>query len=171
MKLHNTPSVVLREMSDDPSILAIMPWQSLERDTWWVHLAQGADTNPKILAKLPFLEGSSGGFEDLNALVLGHTDPEPSGNDITLMIVTTTGEVSRARLSEFLTKAKMPGQCIDSISPAVEDGDWLHLVEISDFMDDQDARIRKFEKLIGEGLIKIVVLGAYAEPLANTSAT
>jgi chorismate mutase / prephenate dehydratase len=165
MKLHKTTSVVLRDMSDDMSMLAVLPWQSLERDTWWVHLAQGGRDNPRVLAKLPFLGANSGGFEDLNALVLGHAEPEPSGNDITLMVVTTTGEVSRARLSDLMAKAKISGKCMDSISPAVEEGDWLHLVEISDFLNEQDPRVAKLEKYIGEGLIKIVVLGAYAVPI------
>lgn len=169
MKLHKLTSVVLRDMSDDMSTLAVMPWQSLERDTWWVHLAQGGENNPKVLAKLPFLENKTGSFEDLNALVLGYADPEPSGNDISLLVVTTTGEVSRARLNEYMEKADIPGQCIDSISPEVEDGDWMHLVEISDFVLEKDARITRLKDYIGEGLIKIVDLGAYAVPIAQKS--
>lgn len=171
MTLHKATSVVLRDMSEDMSMLAVMPWQSLERDTWWVHLAQGGENNPRVLAKLPFLENNSGSFEDLNALVLGYADPEPSGNDISLLVVTTTGEVSRARLNEYMAKAKIPGHCIDSISPEVEDGDWLHLVEISDFVDEQDARITKLKKYIGEGLIKIVDLGAYAAPITQKTSS
>ena len=171
MKLYKATSVVLRNMSEDMSMLAVMPWQSLERDTWWVHLAQGGENNPKVLAKLPFLENSSTSFEDLNALVLGHTAPEPSGNDISLLVVTTTGEVSRARLNEYMVKAEIPGMCVDSISPAVEDGDWLHLVEISDFVDEQDASIARLKEYIGEGLIKIVNLGAYAVPIVQTTSS
>lgn len=170
MKLHKTTSVVFRAMSEDMSMLAVMPWQSLERDTWWVHLAQGGENIPKILAKLPFLEKNSGSFEDLNALVLGHADPEPSGNDVSLLVVTTTGEVSRARLNEYMEKAGIPGQCVDSISPEVEEGDCLHLVEIWDFVDGNDARIAGLKTLIGEGLIKIVDLGAYAVPITRQAA-
>jgi len=167
MTLHKSPTVVLREISTDEGKLGVLPWQNQERDTWWVHLAQGGETIPKILAKLPFIPNQAGSLEDLNALVLGHVNPEPSGNDITLMVMMTQEEVSRARLNEQMEKAGLTGYCLDSRSPEVEEGDWLHLFEIPEFVSEDDARLGTFGELIGDGVIKMVILGAYAVPISE----
>lgn len=162
MTLHKSPTVVLREVSADPTVLGVMPWKNIERDTWWEHLAQGGEDVPKILAALPFTQNGSGRFEDLNALVIGQSTPEPSGEDVTLFVVVTEGEVSRARLNEFMEKVDLPGHCVDSRSPAVEEGDWLHLFEVPDFLNEDDTRLKAFNEMLGDNLIKTVILGAYA---------
>ncbi len=165
MTLHQLPSVVLREVSEKPSTLGVLPWLSRERDTWWEHLAQGGENVPKILAALPFMDNPSGEFEDLNSLVIGQAEPEPSGDDVTLMVVVTNGEVSRARLNEQLEKAGIPGFCSDTRLPVIEDGDWLHLIEVPEFVAEDDHRLGALHELIGESVIKIVILGAYAVPI------
>jgi len=165
MALHQLPTVVLREVSEDPSTLGVLPWLSRERDIWWVQLAQGGENTPKILAALPFLDNPSGEFEDLNSLVIGQAEPEASGDDVTLMVVVTREELSRARLNDLLAKANIPGFCADSRSPVADDGDWLHLIEAPQFIASDDARIPVLQELLGEGVIKIVILGAYAVPI------
>ena len=165
MKLHQLPTVVLREVSENPATLGVLPWLSRERDTWWVHLAQGGENVPKILAALPFLDKPSGEFEDLNSLVIGQAEPEPSGDDVTLMVVVTRNELSRARLNEQIGKAGLKGFCSDSRSPHAEDGDWLHLIDMPEFVAKTDPRLVDLGKVVGEGFIKIVILGAYAVPI------
>lgn len=165
MTLHKSATVVLRDVSTDPSKIGVLPWQNEQMDTWWVHLAQGGDTVPKILACLPFTPNETGSFENLGALVIGQSQPEASGNDVSLMVLVTQGEVSRARINEFLEKAEIPGQCMDSRSPKVEEGDWLHLIKIPEFVNDDDPRLPTFKELVGDGAIKLVILGAYAVPL------
>jgi chorismate mutase/prephenate dehydratase len=167
MTLHKSPMVVLREVSSDSSTLGVMPWLNLERDTWWVHLAQGGETVPKVLACLPFTPNRSGSFEDLTALVIGQAEPEPSGNDETLMVLVTQEEVSRARLNEYLEKTGIPGYCIDSRSPVAEEGDWLHLFQIPEFVPEDDPRLVDFKELVGSGVIKLVILGAFAVPMKS----
>ncbi|MCF8466931.1 MAG: chorismate mutase [Sneathiella sp.] len=166
MKLHQLPTVVLREVSENPATLGVLPWLSRERDTWWEHLAQGGDNIPKILAALPFLDNPSGEFEDLNSLVIGQAEPEPSGDDVTLMVVVTRNELSRARLNEQLGKAGLKGFCSDSRSPHAEDSDWLHLIEMPEFVAKTDPRLVELGKVVGDGFIKIVILGAYAVPMS-----
>jgi len=167
MTLHKSPTVVLREVSADPSKLGVMPWMNIERDTWWEHLAQGGDTVPKVLAALPFVQNSSGSFEDLNALVIGQAEPEASGNDISLFVVMTENEVSRARLNEYLEKSGLNGHCVDSRSPAVEEGDWLHLFQVPHFIANGDEQLTKFTEMVGDSVIKTVILGAYAVPIQS----
>ena len=165
MKLHQLPSVVLREVYENPSTLGVLPWLTRERDTWWTHLAQGGENVPKILAALPFLDNPSGEFEDLNSLVIGQADPEPSGDDVTLMALTTRDEVSRARLNENLTKAGLSGYCADSRAPEAGDNEWLHLIEMPEFVAKTDPRLETLGEISGEGFVKAVILGAYAVPI------
>ena len=167
MTLHKSATVVLRDVSTDPTKLGILPWQNEELDTWWVHLAQGGETVPKILACLPFTPNDSGNFEDLGALVIGQSQPEPSGNDVSLIVLVAKEEVSRARMNEYLEKAGIPGKCMDSRSPQVEEGDWLHLIQISEFVAEEDNRLSTFKELVGDGVIKLVILGAYAVPILS----
>ena len=165
MKLYQLPTVVLREVYENPTTLGVLPWLSREQDTWWMQLAQGGENVPKILAALPFLDNPSGGFEDLNSLVIGQAEPEPSGDDVTLMVVVTRDEVSRARLNENLAKAGLKGYCADSRSPDTGDGDWLHLIEMPEFVAKNDPRLEELGKINGDGFIKAVILGAYAVPI------
>jgi hypothetical protein len=79
----------------------------------------------------------------------------------------TQDEVSRARLNDFLEKSGIGGYCLDSRSPAVEEGDWLHLFQVPDFIRENDPRLAQFTKLIGDSVIKTVVLGAYAVPITQ----
>jgi len=162
MAIHKSPTVVLREVSSDPTILGVLPWRNLEQDTWWEHLAQGGDSVPKILAALPFTQNGTGKFEDLNALVIGQTKPEASGDDVSLFVIVAKEELSRARLNETLEKVGLPGHCLDSRSPAAEEGDWLHLFEVPDFLTDDDKRLLAFVETLGDNVIKTVILGAYA---------
>tara|TARA_R110002072_G_scaffold46427_1_gene128491 strand:+ start:622 stop:1479 length:858 start_codon:yes stop_codon:yes gene_type:complete len=165
MKLHQSPTNVLREVYDNPSTLGVLPWLTRERDSWWTHLAQGGENVPKILAALPFLDNPSGEFEDLNSLVIGQAEPEPSGDDVTVMVIITREEVSRARLNENLGKAGLNGHCLDSRQPDGNDGDWLHLIEMPEFVAKGDSRLEDLGRISGEVFIKAVLLGAYAVPI------
>ncbi|TNE37706.1 MAG: hypothetical protein EP348_05525 [Alphaproteobacteria bacterium] len=165
MKLHQLPSVVLREVSENASVLGVLPWFSRERDTWWEYLAQGGDSAPKILAALPFLDKPSGEFEDLSSLVIGQAEPEASGDDVTLIVLVTQSEWSRARLKEQLVKADLPGFCSDSRTPDGADGDWLHLIEVPEFVARGDDRLARLAEIMGKDHIKTVILGAYAVPI------
>ncbi|MFC4271481.1 chorismate mutase [Sneathiella chungangensis] len=165
MKLHQLPTVVLREVYENPATLGVLPWLTRERDTWWTHLAQGGENVPRILAALPFLDNPSGEFEDLNSLVIGRAEPEPSGDDVTLMVLATREEVSRARLNENLIKAGLKGYCADSRLPDGGEGDWLHLIEMPEFVAKTDPRLVDLGKISGDGFIKAVILGAYAVPI------
>ncbi|WP_301106471.1 chorismate mutase [Sneathiella sp.] len=165
MKLHQLPTVVLREVYENPATLGVLPWLTRERDTWWTQLAQGGENVPKILAALPFLDNPSGEFEDLNSLVIGQAEPEPSGDDVTLMALATSEEVSRARLTENLTKAGLSGYCADSRTPDAGGSDWLHLIEMPEFVAKTDPRLVKLGEIGGESFIKAVILGAYAVPI------
>ncbi|WP_334130402.1 chorismate mutase [Sneathiella sp.] len=165
MKLHQNPGNVLREVYDNPTVLGVLPWLTRERDTWWTHLANGGENVPKILAALPFLESPAGEFEDLNSLVIGRASPEPSGDDVTVMVVITREEVSRARINDNLGKVGLKGHCLDSRRPDGDDGDWMHLVEMPEFVAKGDARLEDLGRISGDVFIKAVILGAYAVPI------
>lgn len=165
MKLHQNPTNVLREVYDNPLVLGVLPWLTRDRDTWWTHLAHGGDNGPKILAALPFLENPSGEFEDLNSLVIGRASPEPSGDDVTVMVIITRGEVSRARLNDSIGKVGLKGHCVDSRQPDGADSDWLHLVETPEFVAKEDPRLADLGRVIGDVFVKVVILGAYAVPI------
>ena len=167
MTLHRSPQVVMSAIADNPKVIGILPWpiSGDDDDPWWMPLAVRGEGAPKIIARLPFLDDHTGRFEDLSALVVGGVEPEASGDDISLAVITAAEEVSRARLNGLLEKVGIPGQCIDSRPDRGGAGEWLHLIEVPEFISSDDSRLGQLLQNNEGTISRAFVLGAYARPM------
>jgi chorismate mutase/prephenate dehydratase len=162
--LHRTPAPVLRAVTDGAATVGVLPLpQEEEADPWWPQLVSEQADAPRVIARLPFIEGPSGRFENQGALAIGQVEPEPSGDDRSLVAIEAATELSRARLHELLKAAQLEGAIQATVSIGGDDSLWL--VEIGDFVERDDARLANLVALANKTIRRVVPLGAYATPI------
>ena len=156
---------VVIAVSDGSVSAGVLPLPAENEETpWWPTLAvQGG---PRIVARIPFSSGGSGPGDSAGALVIGGAKQEPTGYDRSFLYLRAGEDVSRARLTEILTKAGMPPLYL---LPSVDDTDpesTLHLAEIDDYVAEDDSRIAALLDNEDPMPVAITVLGGYAVPFA-----
>src|SRR5207302_401374 len=71
---YQAAGAVMRAVTDDPTIVGVLPWpRDEEPDPWWRYLP-GDEIGPRIVARLPF----TGGDPNDSALVVARAALEPS---------------------------------------------------------------------------------------------
>jgi chorismate mutase len=165
MTLHRTAPAVLRAVSESDDTLGLMTVpQDGEREPWWRHLAFATAATPRVVARLPFIDQPLGRLEPVESLVIGRIAPEPSGDDVTLVVLSAGPQaISRARMTESIAKAGLAGRIV--AASGAEGGDQLHLVEIDGFVAESDPRLSVMAKTPAEASVRMVWIGAYARPL------
>jgi chorismate mutase/prephenate dehydratase len=168
MSLHKSPAVVLRLVDENPGTIGLLPTpQEGEAEPWWPGLISGSaeGDGPRIVWRLPFYNSPASRFESIEAVALARMLPEPSGDDITLAVLETGQELSRARVVESLKDAGIAAEFgavhTDRASQAP-----LYLLEIQGFLTAEDERLQVLETNLGDALDRIAVLGAYPRPYA-----
>jgi hypothetical protein len=126
-------------------------------------LASHSPDTPRVIARLPFAPNPRGQFADLGAYVIANIQPEESGDDCTLVVLSSpVASPSLARISTLLGKAGLEGR----VQAQYRQGDYgaRVLVDITGFIADNDPRLAMLvdaESAISDA----VVIGAYALPL------
>jgi len=166
MTLHRSHGVVLRAISTGDGTVGILPLpQEGETEPWWPQLAAEMENAPRVIARLPFIEDPKAWFEGLGALALAPIDHVSSGDDISLVVVAADPQISRARLHEQLLASKLPGRVIAAVGKGGDQAEWLHLVEVDDFVRSKDPRIAAFVKQSDGAVERVVRIGGYAKPI------
>lgn len=170
MTLHRQAATVLRTVSENTHTLGLLALpQEGEADPWWPHLASHAPGTPRIIGRLPFVDDSEGRLESLNAFVVARAEPEPSGEDVSLIaLVVAPDAISRGRIGDMLQKANLAGRVLAASASA--GGDQLLLLEVSGFVASGDSRLLAFLEAIGAATASAIPLGAYAVPVAPAKA-
>jgi chorismate mutase/prephenate dehydratase len=165
------PSIgpVIRAINDGQASIGILPVpEEDDADPWWRYIVSSDAATPRILARLPFAgrgNARSGG----DALAVGSGALEPTGDDRSLVVVETRGDISRARF--FSTFAAVGLGCSFVAAVELGDGSRLNLAELDDFVAAGDARLQRFVEQVGADAVeRIVCLGSYAAPLAIAEA-
>lgn len=167
MSLHRTAPVVLRGITTQPGTVGVLPLPPEgEAEPWWDSIAVsaaalGEGLPPRVIARLPGLADPPGRFEELISYVIAAATPEPSGQDLSLIVATMSDQMSRGTLSGKLARAGLEGQII----AAREDGRGSHLLfEIHGFVAEQDQRLAQAIADSGGALHRLISIGSYACP-------
>lgn len=171
MSLHHSPLDVLRRMSEEPGTVGILPVpQEGESDPWWSGLASESSgpLRPRIIWRLPFYASERGRFENLAAFALAAIEPQPSGDDVTVVIVETDLDVSRARIVDSLQSLGIHGRMAAVLQDDVAQRR-SHLLELTGFIGEDDDVWQAYAEKIGDALQRIAVAGAYPAPLVTTN--
>lgn len=166
MTLHRSPFNVLRAVRDKAGAVGIIPLpQEEDPQPWWASLTSRSEPRLRVIAKLPFTDLGEGRFEGLSALAIGTCEPEPTGDDVSLLVIGGRSETSRARVNEHIKAAGLPGHCISAAAREEGDGTGaLHLVEVTGFVQSDDPRLAGLLEQDEEAISQVACIGAYAVP-------
>jgi chorismate mutase/prephenate dehydratase len=173
MSLHRSPSTVLRRVVEDKTVIGILPWpEDNEENPWWIGmaLAPASDTPPKIIWRLPFYASASGHFENLKAFALSHADPEETGDDLTVIVVETNFDTSRASVTSQFEYLGVSSQIIATREDAIGGSRFL-LLEIGAFIAGDDPRLQAAAERMGNNLMRMEVIGNYPAAIRMTEKT
>ncbi len=166
MSMHISAQRVLTEMASTKSAIGILTEpEEDEPRPWWPHFVLGGDAGVQVIARLPFFASATGKFEDVSALVVAPFAAEPSGDDISLIVVETS-ELSRAWLSDLLVQVGIDGRIISRQS-GEDVTKRLHLVQIQGFVASTDPRMAALQQRSDGAVHRVQLLGAYATPLGQ----
>jgi chorismate mutase len=156
-------SQALRALALDPTRLAVLPLPD-ERQGWWASLLEGAPHPLRVVARLPFARTEP---EAGDALVVAALEPEPSGDDATLVGIETRrrDDLSRGRLVELLAAAGLGPRWLAATAPAGDAGP-IHLVELAGYLGPGEPRLTAALAAAREHVLRAAWLGGYARPLA-----
>lgn len=160
MKSHLSASAIMHECSGDRAAFGVMPPPDSDENgrAWWAQLAPAGQAGPRVVAALPF----SGG---LLAYVVGTLEPEASGDDTTLLLLEAGENLSLTKLQSLMKQGGFDGRLLavsrDSAKSAVR----YHLIEIAGFVRADDARLGTLVEQGGDGILRVAVVGAYANPM------
>jgi len=157
-----TPREVVARVSSDEAAIGVVPVPAEDGDAWW--RTMGGAVAPRIVARLPFIEGSNARTGGVGAYALAKLDFDPTGDDRSLLVVETETELSRAGLRSLLTNSGLTPQLIMTDR---RDGA-AHLIEVDGFIQAEDEPVRKLADL--EEVRSVLAIGAYGVPVQTSEA-
>ncbi|MFQ5958457.1 MAG: chorismate mutase [Alphaproteobacteria bacterium] len=168
MTLHRLANPVIRAVVGGTATVGVLPVpQEGDAAPWWPMLIAAGEHMPRIVARLPFIENSGGRFERLGALAIAHMEREETGNDFTLVAVEANPELSRGSLKEAFVASGLPANDIAAWEDAENPRTRLHLIEIAEFVGEDDARLADVAWAMGDQVVRIIELGGYAVPMGG----
>lgn len=163
----SAPMQAIRAVIEGTATVAVVPWPN-DRDAepWWPALISQDPKTPRIIARLPFASVNRG--EETRALALAQVPHESTGDDHTMVSIELAEPVSRSRLRDALDDCSLSPVAFWSCVPNVNDGDQVppHLVEVADFVADDDVRLGRLLEWLGDSGRRAVPIGGFAMPLA-----
>ena len=157
-----TPREVVARVSTDEAAIGVVPVPAEGGDAWW--RTMGGAGALRIVARLPFIEGSNARTGGVGAYALAKLDFDPTGDDRSLLVVETETELSRAGLRSLLTNSGLTPQLIvtDRLDGVA------HLIEVDGFIQAEDEPVRKLADL--EEVRSVLAIGAYGVPVQTSEA-
>ena len=168
MSLHGAANAVVRAVVDGTATVGVVPLpQDGEAEPWWPLLVAAGENAPAVVTRLPFIANGERRAEPEGALAIARMTQQPTGDDVSMIVVEADAEVSRDRLNEALKVAGLPASIV-AVWRDPDDGETrLHLAEAADFLAPDDARLAAFGAALAERILRIVSLGGYAVPLGQ----
>ncbi len=168
MTMHPTANSVIRAVVDGAATVAVLPLpEDGEPDPWWRLLVGAEERTPRIVARLPFIDGGAGRLARKGALAIAQLEPEATGSDLSLVAVEASAEVSRGRLREAFNDARLPAKDVAAWQDEDNRESRLHLFEIGAFVGPDDARAAAVMERMGDQVGRVIRLGGYALPLGR----
>ncbi|MEZ5667812.1 MAG: chorismate mutase [Alphaproteobacteria bacterium] len=163
--------VILRRLRDNQHTLAVMPEpRDDDPSPWWAQMLDVDGPQPRVLARLPFVRPQPPRLDAVGAVaVAAGAEPEPSGDDRTLLVVRFDRDYSRASVAETLRSAGWTVR--DLMSWRAPDSSPVNLVmvEIEGFVAADDPGIDAAIAAARGHIQRITHFGAYPTQIAMTA--
>ena len=164
MKTHLSATAIVHECSGDPLAFGVVPPPESDENAraWWAQLTPAGKIGPRVVATLPLL-----GASQAQAYVIGTLEPEPSGDDTTLLLLEAGDTLSLTKLQTLLKQGGFEARLLavsrDSAKSAVRH----HLLEVSSFLRPDDARLGALMEQRDDAILGVAYVGSYANPLTE----
>lgn len=160
-----TPAQVINTITRSEADVGLVP-MPLQDDSvpWWPLLyGRTGGAAVQVIAAVPFVPEDDG--EELTAFVVALGQPEPSGDDRTLVVLECDDPFSRDRVREVLADHEFtPGHTVSYDDPT-RPGAHLHLVDIDGFVALDDPRLLNVRRILPASSAWHV--GMYAAPFVK----
>lgn len=132
-------------------------------EPWWLELAEADDNRLRVILRLPF--GSLGNADPAcaDAFVVAPFEPEPSGDDCTLLAVLAPEGVPPANLTDAFLGVNLHCNPVAALERAAGSA---YLVEVDSELRANDRRVAEALAALGAD-VRAVWLGLYARPLPD----
>jgi chorismate mutase/prephenate dehydratase len=163
MQRMESANQAIRAVGNGTTTVAVLPLPG-DDDTWWLTLISERYDRLRVFARLPFVVNGAGEADETRALAIGRVDPEPSGDDLTLLAIEAEPDVSRGRLRDLMVAADLQPSWLAVWRPPKEPQS-IHLVEAPGFLLEGDERVGQVLSASRGEVLRIVPLGGYPRPL------
>lgn len=149
----------LRLLEEGAIQLAVLPLPG-EGASWWTGLLDGPGPSLRVVARLPFIAGGTPADEGAGGFVVGMIEPEPSGDDLSLLAIEAPAGPGRTPVAELLDRAGLEARQLAADATGGR-GVLRHLIEVEGFVAADDPRLAD----LGAHGLRVAPLGGYARPL------
>jgi chorismate mutase len=164
---HQAVRSVVNAVLEDRAAVGVLPVpEEGEREPWWPALVTHSRRDVAIVARIPFASAGEGRTDAAGALVIASTAPEPTGDDRTILAARVKRDVSRARVTETLSRAGLKPQSMIQHEGLEDRGKPLVLADVAGFVERGDPRLSALVEGDDAPCEEIFVLGSYATPFA-----
>lgn len=165
VRTYRSPAEAIDEVGAGHATVAVLPMPTESEApaaAWWPALMHRDGPRIHVVARLPFWTPRPEGSPSVQTLVVSAADPDPSGQDRSLLGLELPLDIGQAQLGAVMAAAGFQaGTAIlqeDAGAAAMR-----ALVEVDGFVTDDDPRLSALQMVLRPP----VVLGAYAVPVGG----
>jgi chorismate mutase/prephenate dehydratase len=160
-----TPISAISALKEGKTTFAIVPWPMPEDEQpWWSFLDPSAPEPLSIIVALPHGKDPDAPNPDHRALVVSKAGFDNSGEDNSFLLIQCDASISRARLVELSKKAGLTAISLASKPNPSGFAPSLHLMEVEDYIERNDKRMKDFLKSLDDSGANIFCVGGYPVP-------
>jgi hypothetical protein len=167
MKSHLSAAAIVHECTGDAKAFGVVPPPESDENTraWWAQLTPSGQTGPRVVATLPLT-----GADTAAAYVIGTLEPQPSGDDTTLLLLEADENLSLTKLQTLLKQGGFEARLLAVSRDGARNPHRHHLLEVAGFLAEDDSRLGVLREQGGDAILRIASVGCYANPLSAGAA-
>lgn len=166
MSRHSSMRAVIEAVHRQDATVGVLPVpRHDDADPWWRYLVTNQPDTPRIIARLPFAEAADNPSGRLEALAICPIALTPTGRDRSLFVIDMQSRMSLDPLTAVLAECNLAPTFATLWGEEQGPAAWLYLIEVDDFLTDDDARLGALAGRLGKPVNRIVMLGGYAKPI------
>ena len=161
-----SPTQVIHAVSSGNSAVGVLPPPSHKHpDPWWATLPDGENIPLRIIARLPFLKDQRESAAHSEALVVAKVTPEPSGDDVSLVVIGANEHTDGKELEKLLRAQDLVATILSTSTNHDHLGHSLYCLAIDGFVQQDAAPITNLLRSAAEVVTQVTVIGSYAKQL------
>lgn len=158
------PSRIIGQVVDGSALVGVLPALNAgSEESWWKLLPRGKDNpRPSIFACLPYASNELGARP--LALAVGYVDCEPTGDDVTYLLIESKHDLSQSRIHTHFATSPLNARWLQVLQEPGTDSR-LHLIELEGFVERNHPVLLGLQEQCRDQLLGLTILGAHAKPI------